>query len=163
MKISEKSIKKKKTELYEKLKKRKLQKIKESEEYGLSILKKCADRKYWATSHKNCFRCSISLGNKNPETIKHIIMKFIRFIYHRKLGRIVFTELRFSKGRGRADLVVVDKGNVFIEEIVVSEKEKTMLLKQDKYPFPVKIFNAKELSMILNGYVENAIWKKMED
>ena len=38
---------------------------------------------------------------------------------------------------GKPDLTVVDKGFIFIEEIVSSEKEASIVAKKGKYPFPV--------------------------
>jgi len=92
----------------------------------------------WCTTHANCFRCSIG----KAESEKHIRKKFDRFLEWRLFGATVFTELRLKDG-SRPDLIIcLNNGEVFIEEIVESEKEESLLLKEDKYPFPIKIIKS---------------------
>lgn len=121
---------------------KKVAKYKETDQYAISKVKEVADQRYWATSHKNCFRASFSaketMFNQQPETEKHINTKFERWKYHRKLGRIVFTELRLKDGN-RPDLIVIDKGFIFCEEIVNTEEEQSLLKKAHKYPFNINI------------------------
>jgi hypothetical protein len=58
---------------------------------------------------------------------------------YRRLGAAVFTELRLKNG-SRPDLVVcLANGDVEIIEVVESETEESLLLKEEKYPFPIKI------------------------
>lgn len=88
----------------------------------------------WCTAHENCYRCS----NEPAESEAHARMKFERFLYWRRLGASVFTEVRWKEA-GRSDLVVcLNNGEIFIEEIVKSETEESLLRKEDKYPFPIK-------------------------
>jgi len=112
---------------------RKVSKLKNTVYYGLDRVKQVAEGRFWATAHSNCFRCS--KAEKEP----HIRMKFERYLKHIQLGRTVFTELILKKDMGRPDLVVVDKGFVFVEEIVNSEKEASIIKKKLKYPFPIQI------------------------
>lgn len=128
----------KKKDIDEKIKKsidRRIAKQHNTIQYGISQVKEQAEQLFWATSHINCFRSSFG----KSESDKHRQKKFERWIHHRKHGRSVFTELIFKKGMGRADLVIVDKGFIFVEEIVCSEKEASLVAKKDKYPFPIQI------------------------
>ncbi|KKK53188.1 hypothetical protein LCGC14_3097270 [marine sediment metagenome] len=103
--------------------------------YALKSVKDQARPDTWSSAHKNCFRCSIGKG----ESEKHIRKKFERYLEWRKLGAVVFTELRLKDG-SRPDLIVcLNNGSVFIEEIVESEKEASLLIKEKKYPFPIRI------------------------
>lgn len=103
--------------------------------WALNTVKDQARRDTWSTAHKNCFRCSIGEG----ESETHIRKKFDRFLEWRRFGATVFTELRLLDG-SRPDLIVcLNNGEIFIEEIVESEKEASLLLKEEKYPFPIKI------------------------
>lgn len=89
----------------------------------------------WCTNHGNCFRYS----QEPAESDAHVRMKFERFLHWRKFGATVFTEVRWKEA-GRSDLVIcLNNGEIFIEEIVSSEKEESLLLKAEKYPFPIKI------------------------
>jgi len=128
-------------ELIEKQTKYRLGKLRDTIEYGIHSVKKVADGRFWATSHKNCFKCSIGKDEeKKSESEAHIRTKFERYLHHRKAGRTVYTELRLKAGMGRPDLVVVGKGFIFAEEIVSSEKEASLIKKKKKYPFPISIF-----------------------
>jgi hypothetical protein len=90
----------------------------------------------WCTNHGNCFRCS----QEPAESDAHARMKFERFLHWRRFGATVFTEVRWREA-GRSYLVIcLNNGEIFIEEIAVSEKEESLLLKEEKYPFPIKIF-----------------------
>jgi hypothetical protein len=92
----------------------------------------------WSTSHKNCFRGSISIDGK-AETEAHLDKKYELWKEYRKAGATVFTELRLLDG-SRPDLVVCwNNGEVEIVEVAHSEKEESILLKEDKYPFPMKV------------------------
>jgi len=125
----------------EKRKNRILSKRKATIQYGIDQVKKFADGKKWAGSHASCFRCS--LPGKGEKT-EHIYKKFERWLYHRELGRTVFCELVLKEGFGRPDLIIIDRDeNVFIEEIVNSEKEASIILKKKKYPFPIKVIKTK--------------------
>lgn len=119
----------------EKQTQKRLNKLHNTIEYGLSRVKEVADQRFWATSHKNCFRATFGPS----ESPKHINLKFEWWKYHRRHKRIVFCELQFKNGKGCADLVIVDKGFVWIEEIKVSESQKSIDLKREKYPFPLKV------------------------
>jgi len=114
---------------------RQLAKVKGTVEYGMSRVKRVAQVKFWASSHRNCFRCSFG----KSESKEHRDKKYERWVYHRELGRTVFCELRLKKNMGRPDLIIIDKGFVWIEEIVKSEREASLILKKNKYPFKIKI------------------------
>jgi len=87
---------------------------------------------------KNCFRCY----SPPAESEKHIRAKFERFFDWIKAGAIMFTELIW-KDNSRSDLVIcLNNGEVLIEEIVESEKEESIKLKEKKYPFPIKVVKA---------------------
>ena len=133
---------------------RKLSKLKNTIYYGISRVKNVADGKFWASSHKNDFRCSIGTSEKKPESMQHILAKFIRYIHHRQLGRVVFTEL-IMKNNKRADLIIVEGGFVWVEEICVSEKEKSIIQKKKDYPFPIQVIKAKDLN--IEEFIKNAI------
>jgi len=111
-------------------------------EWGMGQVKKYADGRCWCSAHEGCFRCSFG---KN-ETPLHRDTKYERWKHHKELGRYVFCELRLKELYGIPDLVVVDNGFIFIEEIVVSEKEASLIAKKKKYPWPVNIIRAKKKS-----------------
>jgi len=94
------------------------------------VLRPEASSYCWSSNHKNCFRYS------THETDKHIDKKFERFKYWRKQKADVFTEVILKSGL-RPDLIIVTENEVFIEEIVASESEKSILLKKDNYPFVI--------------------------
>jgi hypothetical protein len=103
-----------------------------------TALKRVYDEVRQDTFHpklKNCFRCY----SPPAESEAHIRAKFERYLDWIKVGAIVFTELIW-KNNSRSDLVIcLNNGEVQIEEIVESEKEESLLLKEDKYPFPFKV------------------------
>ena len=99
-------------------------------------VKDAAEMNTWSSNHVNCFRFTIGKG----ESEAHIRAKFERFLYWRLLGCSVATEVRWAKGCGRSDLVIcMNNGEVFIEEIVCSEKEESLAAKENKYPFDFKV------------------------
>ena len=126
--------------------KKKETKYRRTKEYGIGLIRKFADGQFWSSSHAGCFRATIPKeGNKkNPESMKHIRAKFERWLHHRMLGRTVYCELRLKEGFGRPDLIVIDSGFVFVEEIAVSEKETSLRAKKKKYPFPLNIIRCYE-------------------
>lgn len=126
-------------------------KYRKTQEYGISLVKKYAEGRYWSSSHKNCFRATVTRNGqmKVAESMDHIRTKFERWLYHRKLGRTVYCELRLKEGMGRPDLVVISENDgsfVFCEEIVCSEKEVSIIKKKSKYPFPTNIIRTKNLT-----------------
>ena len=116
--------------------------------WALNTVKEHARRDTWCTTHKNCFRCSITTTGeleKKGESDIHIKKKFERYLYWRRFGATVYVELRLLDG-SRPDLVIcLNNGEIFIEEIVESEKEASLLLKEEKYPFPIKIVRCSKL------------------
>ncbi len=108
-------------------------------EYGVSQVNKYADKRCWRSTHEGCFRCSFG----KSETPLHRDTKYERWKHHKELGRFVFCELILKDGLGKPDLIVVDQGFIFIEEIVVSEKEASLVKKKKKYPWPINIIYAK--------------------
>jgi len=123
----------------EKKRNRQISKMKTSVEYQITKVKEVADKRFWCTAHDGCFRASFSEQGKKVESLKHIRAKFDRWLLHRLEGHIVFCELRL-KDVGRPDLVIIHKntGEIWIEEIVCSEKKESLIKKNNKYPFPVK-------------------------
>ena len=91
----------------------------------------------WCSTHGNCFRWY------EGETEEHINAKFERFKEWRRHGATVFTELILKNGK-RPDLIVCfSNGEVFIEEIAVTEAEASLAEKDLKYPFPIKVIRCK--------------------
>ena len=82
----------------------------------------------WSSTHNNCFRAGIN------ETDAHIKKKFERWLYWRRLGATVFTELILKSGL-RPDILVVTDEKIFIEEIVKSESNESIELKKTEYPW----------------------------
>ena len=129
----------KKKEYMEKIKNRQQSKRESSLWYAIKEVKEHARQDTWCSAHANCFRCTIG----KCETDAHIRAKFERFLFWRRYGATVFSEVKWKGKGGRSDLVVcLTTGEIFIEEIVVSEKEKSLLLKEDKYPFEIRVINA---------------------
>ena len=93
-------------------------------------LKPEVETRCWSSIHSNCFRFSVH------ETDAHILKKFERFLYWRRLGAVVFTELILKSGK-RPDLLIVTDQKIFIEEITQSEKEESILLKKEVYPWEI--------------------------
>jgi len=111
---------------------------------AISRLKAISRRDTWCTSHTNCFRGSLALDGRKGESETHLDKKYELWKEYRKLGCIVFTELRLSDG-SRPDLVICfNNGTIEIIEVIESEKEESLLLKEDKYPFPMKVVRCQE-------------------
>jgi len=131
-----------------KIENKRLSKMQSSIEYQISQIKEVADPVCWCSTHSNCFRASVQRTNETKnhkcESIEHINKKFERWLFHRRLGRTVFTELRLKKGLGRPDLIIISEGFVFIEEIVCSEREISLIKKKGKYPWPINIIHVKD-------------------
>lgn len=108
-------------------------------EWGIGEVKKYSDQRMWCSNHSNCFRCSFG----KSETPLHRDTKYNRWKYHKELGRAVFCEMNLKSPYGTPDLIIVDKGYIWIEEIVVSEKKISLESKKRKYPWPVNIIYAK--------------------
>jgi hypothetical protein len=105
--------------------------------FGVMRIKEVTRPDTWCVSIENHFRHSLPPA----ESIDHIMLKFERFILNRMEGNSVFTEVIFAEGLGRADLVCVSpQGEIWIEEIVESEKKESLEAKEVKYPFEVRIF-----------------------
>lgn len=126
-------------ELYEKLKQRKLDKIKNSQDYVVSnVIKPITRSDTWTSSHLGCFRYGLN------ETDGHVNKKFERFRYWRKRGAKVFTEIIMKGTTGKYDcrpdlLVVTKEGEVFVEEILLTETLNSIENKREKYPFKIKV------------------------
>ena len=85
------------------------------------------------SKHMNCFRC-----NFKTESLEHINKKFERWSFYRKKGYDVFCEADLKQG-GTPDLIIVTEYEIWIDEIMVSEKEDNIELKRKVYPFPIKM------------------------
>jgi len=102
--------------------------------FGMVVVKEEIREDTYCTNHWGCFRATFGKG----ESKEHRNKKYERWCYHRELGHVVFCEAIFKGSMGRADLIIVEQnGAVYIEEIVVSEKEDSLTSKQSKYPFIV--------------------------
>jgi len=100
---------------------------------AISKVKEKVRQSSWCSTHGNCFRWY------EGETDEHIRAKFERFMEWRKHGATVFTELILKNGK-RPDLIICfANGDVFIEEIAVSESEHSLEAKKNPYPFPIKV------------------------
>ena len=125
----------KKKNQYERYLRRRKAKMESTLEAALGKVKDKARTDTWSSVHKNCFRYS----PYPAESDWHVQVKLQRHMYWRNKGATVFTEMRWKNGT-RSDLVVCTKeGEVFIEEIVCSEKEASLVKKAEKYPFPLHI------------------------
>jgi len=108
---------------------------------AISRLKEVSRKDTWCTDHANCFRGTITIDGKG-ESEAHLDKKYELWKECRKMGGKVFTELRLAEG-GRPDLVVCwNNGKIEIIEVVESEREESLLLKEDKYPFPMRVVKA---------------------
>lgn len=123
---------------------RKVAKYQNTIEYGISKVKEVANPRFWCTTHEGCFRCSFEKQDNDrcAESKEHRDKKYERWAHHKLQGRAVFCELILDNGL-RPDLIVVDKGFIFIEEIVCSEKEQSIIRKKKSYPFPVNVINVR--------------------
>jgi hypothetical protein len=84
--------------------------------------------------HKNCLRFS------SAESQEHIMAK-LRICQFLKDNIIDFiTECRFTKG-GRADIFLINSGKSI--EILNSEKESNLNIKQSKYPGEIIMYDLK--------------------
>lgn len=100
----------------------------------------------WCVNIVNHFRASFTneTATKFPrqsESDKHRDKKYERWCYWRKQGFNVVTEAILSNGK-RPDLIIFDDNEVFIEEVVESEKEESILRKKEDYPFYLKVIKA---------------------
>ena len=57
----------------------------------------------------------------------------------KKMGYEVYTECRFKDNKGRADVIAIKDGFGYIFEITVTEKEKSIANKRDKYPIDFEL------------------------
>ena len=79
------------------------------------------------------------------ETDDHVRKKFERWLYWRKFGATVVTEceLKYKGKIIRPDLIILfNNGEIRCEEIVVSEREASIVEKKNKYPFPIEIIES---------------------
>jgi hypothetical protein len=101
--------------------------------------------------HRDCFR----LFAKESQ-LKHELAKFALYLELRMLGHIVYTESTFYDLKGRAD--IIDITTMTIYEVLNSEKEENIKLKEENYPeifdiIPVKADKLiKQLKELLSTY-----------
>lgn len=99
----------------------------------------------WCTAHVNCFRASFTnKGHNKPESEAHINKKFERWKFWKGKGFDILTEARLvnpakSQKNIRPDLIVWNEYELFIEEIVASEKEESIINKKKIYPYHVNV------------------------
>jgi len=99
---------------------------------------------------RNRVKYLIEIWNRNRNVLKwnpnesdeHIQMKLEICKYLRKQGEEFYTETVFTGGKGRADIVSADRE--LIIEVVNSEKEKSIIEKQKKYPLPIIFVDANQ-------------------
>ena len=107
----------------------------------------------WCTNHVNCFRVSLSTKimshgfRRYPESFEHIEAKFKRYLHWRQAGCDVLVESILKKGLQhkktfRPDLIIWNKHEIWIEEIVATEKEESIIKKKKNYPFKVYTYKA---------------------
>jgi len=102
---------------------------------AINRVKDVARRDTWCTAHGNCFRASFG---GNAESAAHRNKKYALWCEYREVGCEVFVELRLADG-SRPDLIVCwNNGQIEIIEVAESEKEESLLLKEEKYPFPTR-------------------------
>jgi hypothetical protein len=95
-------------------------------------------------------RDSIRISNRNLNVLKwsssesdeHIQMKLEICKYLKKNHKHFYTEAVFKDGSGKCDILNAD--DLVIYEIYDSEKEKSLISKKKKYPFPVITINARQ-------------------
>ena len=104
---------------------------------AVARVKEVARQDTWCTTHGRCFRASFG---GNAESPAHRNKKYELWCEYMEVGCEVFTELRLKdEYHGRPDLIVCwHNGDVLAIEIVCSEKEKSLIEKENKYPFPIK-------------------------
>ncbi len=93
----------------------------------------------WCTAHVNCFRATFN-GKESPE---HRNKKFERWCYWRRRGFNVVVEAILTNGK-RPDLIIFNESEIFIEEIVMSEKEESIIKKKIKYPWEVFVIKVEK-------------------
>ena len=87
-----------------------------------------------AGSHIGCFRC-------NPhDSDKHIYKMFERWLEYRRNGVPIITEPIFLNGQ-RADILL--PSIPIIEEILVTESDKSIEKKKESYPFKLVAIKVK--------------------
>jgi len=102
--------------------------------YAIDQVKENARQDCWCSIHNNCFKATFGKG----ESKKHRDLKYERWCYWREFGATVFTEVRWKNG-SRSDLVVcLNNGEIFIEEILVSESNESIEKKKGLYPFELR-------------------------
>ncbi len=98
----------------------------------------------WCVSIVNHFRASFGKGEKE----EHIDKKYERWKFWRKKGFQVITEPILKNGL-RPDLIVFNENEIFIEEIVNTEKEASLVKKKKEYPFYVNVIKVEEIVLFL--------------
>ena len=86
----------------------------------------------WCVSIIDHFRASFGKG----ESEEHIDKKFERWKFWRKKGFHIITEGILKSGL-RPDLLIFGENEIWIEEIVNTESEESIIKKKKNYPFPV--------------------------
>ena len=88
----------------------------------------------WCVSIVNHFRASFGPG----ESDEHRDKKYERWCYWRKKGFNVVTEAILTNGL-RPDLIIFNGNEIFIEEIVNTEKKASIEKKKENYPYFLNI------------------------
>lgn len=84
----------------------------------------------WCVSIINHFRASFG----KAESKEHRDKKYERWCYWRTQGFCVVTEAILKNGL-RPDLIIYNENEIFIEEVVKTEKEESIIKKKKTYPF----------------------------
>lgn len=135
--IDKKDIKKREKRFKEYLQRQK-DKRKSTKGYAEYRVKCEARRDAWCSTHANCFRFY------EGETEEHVRAKFERFLHWRSMECTVYTELILKNGK-RPDLIICqNNGDIFIEEIMESESDESIELKEKSYPFPIRLVKANQ-------------------
>ena len=99
-----------------------------------SIVKNQIREDVWCVSIVNHFRASFGKG----ESKKHRDKKYERWCYWREQGFQVVVEGILKNGL-RPDLLIFGETDIWIEEIVNTEKEDSLIKKKKDYPFHLSV------------------------
>lgn len=112
-------------------------------ERGLNAFDKYKRRKQTLQLLDSCYNRDINkFKDANNNTDIHDLVKYLVFRELKKQGHEVIVEARFLYNKGRAD--ILDLTERIVYEIVMTEKEESILRKKQDYPLPLEVINAKE-------------------
>jgi len=86
----------------------------------------------------------------------HELVKYMKYRDLRKAGHDVVAEARFAYGRGRADIFDITEGIAY--EVVMTEKEESILRKKQRYPVPIEVVYVEEY-LKTNKFLHKITWQ----